>query len=175
MLVKNAVSLLATLALTLAALTGCNRDGECCSGSTPSVDTAIAPPAPRADAKPPTLVPPPVEKAALSAPQVTGKWIGTWESNGRKGHGGGLRCEAKEAGPGKWAAVFTAEYGPTQSYNVNLDGKLGAGVVLFGGKVDLGPRGGIFNWTGEATQTAFKGKYEGGGDTGSFQMVRAPQ
>jgi hypothetical protein len=166
---KTSIPFAFLLALTLAVLTGCHRDCGCCGESVP----AVAESAPKtASASSPA--PAPVESTAPAAPQVAGKWIGTWESIGHKGHGGGLRCEATEAGAGKWEAVFTAEYGPTKSYNVKLEGKLSGAAVLFGGKVDLGRGdGGVFTWTGEATQTAFKGKYEGGGDTGSFQMVRA--
>lgn len=170
--VRNPIPLVFLLALALGTLTGCHNDCDCCRDSTVVTEAVPMKPAPRAE-KPTTGTT--QARVESAAPRVAGKWIGTWESIGHKGHGGGLRCEATEAGPGKWEAVFTAEYGPTKSYNVKLEGKLAGGAVLFGGKVDLGKGdGGVFTWSGEATQTAFKGKYEGGGDTGSFQMVRAP-
>lgn len=110
--------------------------------------------------------------APSNMPQVSGAWAGRWDSS-HPGHGGGLKCVVKEAGPQKWDAVFTAEFGPTKSYNVKLEGKPGDGAVLFGGKVDLGANdGGVFTWTGKATATEFTGKYEGGGDTGVFKMAR---
>jgi len=114
------------------------------------------------------------EKYSRNAtPNVSGKWVGTWESTKNKGHGGGLSCEATEKSKNEWEAVFTAEYGKTSSYNVNLKGKAEEGKVVFGGKVDLGEKGGgVFNWTGRATATEFTGEYEGGGDTGSFKMAR---
>jgi hypothetical protein len=124
------------------------------SASTPSISTQPAP-------------------QAANMPQVSGSWAGRWESGGHPGHGGGLKCVVKEAGPQKWDAVFTAEFGPIKDYNVKLEGRPGDGAVLFGSNVDLGAKdGGIFKWTGKATATEFTGKYEGGGDTGSFKMTR---
>jgi len=109
----------------------------------------------------------------MKAPNVAGKWTGTWESTKQKGHGGGLSCEATEKSKNEWEAVFTAEYGKTSKYNVNLKGKPEDGKVVFGGKVDLGEKsGGVFIWTGRASEKEFTGEYEGGGDTGSFKMTR---
>lgn len=113
------------------------------------------------------------DKYVKQAPNVAGKWSGTWESSKNKGHGGGLSCEAAEKNKNEWEAVFTAEYGKTSTYNVNLKGKPEDGKVVFGGKVDLGKdHGGEFTWTGRATATEFTGEYEGGGDIGSFKMKR---
>ena len=160
------IALLAFVAFTLIGMTGCHSDCDCVP------ESAGAHAAPKEEAP----APKPSATASPAAPQVTGKWMGTWESAGHKGHGGGLNCEAIEAGPQKWAATFTASYGPTKSYQVKLEGKLVDGAVIFGGTVDLGKAdGGNFTWTGKATATAFTGKYEGGGDTGTFAMVRAPE
>lgn len=104
---------------------------------------------------------------------VSGKWVGTWESTKNKGHGGGLSCDATEKAKNEWEAVFTAEFGKTKKYNVNLKGKREGDKVVFGGKVDLGKDdGGVFTWTGRATEKEFTGEYEGGGDAGSFKMAR---
>jgi len=101
------------------------------------------------------------EKYTKNAPSVAGKWVGTWKSTKNKGHGGGLSCEAVEKAKNEWEAVFTAEYGKTSSYNVNLKGKPEGDKVVFGGKVDLGEKGGgVFNWTGRANATEFTGEYE---------------
>jgi hypothetical protein len=110
----------------------------------------------------------------IAAPNVSGKWVGTWTSGKDKSHGGALSCEATEKNKNEWEAVFTAEYGKTSKYNVLLKGKPEGDKVAFGGKVDLGkePGGGVFTWTGRATETEFTGEYEGGGDTGSFKMTR---
>ena len=162
----------AFIAIMPVALLGCHSDCDCISEP---VELKLTPPVapPKEEAPAPKPAP---ATAPAAAPQVTGKWMGTWESAGHKGHGGGLNCEATEAGPQKWAATFTATYGPTKSYQVKLEGKLVEGAVVFGGTVDLGKAdGGEFKWSGKATATAFTGKYEGGGDTGTFSMVRAPE
>jgi hypothetical protein len=156
-------ALFMSLALLLVVLSGCDRD--CCCSPESAKPSAAGPSVGAITASPKPVVP--------SLPQVSGTWVGRWESGGHPGHGGGLKCEAKEAGPQKWEAVFTAEFGQTQSYNVKLEGKPGDGKVLFGGSVDLGPGGGVFTWTGDANATEFNGKYSGGGDTGTFKMTRA--
>lgn len=111
--------------------------------------------------------------AKPKAPQVAGKWTGTWESASDKRHSGGLSCEATSAKKNEWEAVFTAEFGKTKAYTVKLKGKPQGDKVVFGGEVDLGKAdGGVFTWTGRATETEFTGEYQGGGDTGSFKMTR---
>ena len=161
---------LLTLAAVLVALTGCcpeSRSGCSCNMGTDSATATQMSPV-----EPPSIKAAPVPIASVM-PQVSGKWTGRWESGGHPGHGGGLRCEATEGGAQKWAAVFTAEFGATKAYDVKLEGKPGDGAVLFGGKIDLGVKdGGVFTWTGSATATEFSGKYEGGGDTGTFKMNR---
>jgi hypothetical protein len=113
-------------------------------------------------------------KDVKAAPAIEGKYEGRWESEGHKGHGGGLTCEVKKSSTNEWAAVFTAEFGKTKSYNVNLKGKPDGDKVVFGGQVDLGKDdGGVFTWKGKATDKEFNGEYEGGGDKGSFKMARA--
>jgi hypothetical protein len=107
-----------------------------------------------------------------NVPSVAGSWTGSWESTKNKGHGGGLSCVATEKSKNEWEAVFTAEYGKTSSYNVNLKGKPDGEKVVFGGKVDLGEKSGVYTWTGRATATEFTGEYEGGGDSGTFKMTR---
>jgi hypothetical protein len=138
------------ISMLAVALTGCNNGNE--SGES---------------------APPPEKSGKKEQLQVAGKWSGTWESSGHKGHGGGLTCEAIESGKQKWEATFTAEFGKTKAYKVKLEGKPGDGKVVFGGKVDLGKDdGGEFTWTGQATATDFTGEYDGGGDKGSFKMTR---
>ena len=145
------VTFVLTLVVALSLLSGCDRDCCCNSDAAPAatVPSAVAP----------KEAPP--KSAAPSLPQVAGKWEGKWASAGHPGHGGGLKCEAKESGAQKWEAVFTAEFGQTQSYNVKLDGKPGDGKVLFGGSVDLGPGGGVFTWTGDANATGVQWKIFG--------------
>jgi hypothetical protein len=141
----------------LCALYGCNHG--CCGPeqAPPTVAPVVSVPAP---------APTPVEtKPSL----VTGKWSGTWKSNG--GHSGTLACKVTDAGPMKWDAVFTAQFGITMSYPVKLEGKPGKDSVLFGGTVDLGPAG-AFTWSADANGAEFNGKYEGGGDTGGFNLKR---
>jgi hypothetical protein len=158
------------LGLSTVALNGCNDDCGCCQDAALANQHFMGPNGVQLEL-PPTNSPIVVPKVTL--PNVTGKWSGRWESAGHPGHGGGLNCVATESGPQKWAAVFTAEFGQTKAYDVKLEGKPGSGVVLFGGSVDLGKKdGGIFTWTGQASQTEFTGKYEGGGDTGTFKMTR---
>jgi len=108
---------------------------------------------------------------------VAGKWTGRWESATHKGHGsGGLNCVVKEAAKHAWTAVFTAEFGKTKAYNVELDGTPAGDHVDFGGTIDLGKEdGGLFKWTGRATPREFSGTYEGGGDKGTFKMSPAPR
>ena len=155
-----------TLAIVLAALTGCCPESRCGGGCGCDAGADSAAASPTATA--------PIFPQVTVMPQVAGKWAGRWESGGHPGHGGGLRCEATEAGAQKWAAVFTAEFGATKPYEVKLEGKPGDNAVLFGGKIDLGVKdGGVFTWTGSATAMEFLGKYEGGGDTGTFKMSRA--
>ena len=112
--------------------------------------------------------------APAKTPDVTGKWVGRWESGKHKGHGGGLNCVVTETGRFEYAANFTAEFGKVKDYPIKLTGKPEDGKVVFGGNVDLGKEdGGVFKWTGRATKDEFSGEYEGGGDTGTFKMARA--
>ena len=98
---RNALALSAFFTFTLIGMTGCHSDCDCVPES---VGVHAAPPVspPKEEAP----APKPNANASPAAPQVTGKWMGTWESAGHKGHGGGLNCEAIEAGPQKWAAMF---------------------------------------------------------------------
>ena len=113
--------------------------------------------------------------AQAKLPEITGKWSGRWESGKHKGHGGKLDCGVTKSGENEWGAVFTAEFGKIKDYKIALKGKPAGDKVLFGGEVDLGKDdGGVFKWSGEATANEFAGKYEGGGDTGTFSMRRAP-
>lgn len=114
------------------------------------------------------------EIKAPTKPLVTGNWEGRWESTKHPGHGGGLKCVAAESTKDEWTATFTAEFGRTKDYKIELKGKLDGEKVAFGGEVNIGKdKGeGVFKWTGHASEKEFTGDYDGGGDVGTFKMSR---
>ncbi len=107
------------------------------------------------------------------APNVAGRWAGTWESIRNKGHGGTVSCDALEKSENEWTAVIYAEYGPEMKFNIDLKGICEDGKVVFDGKLDLGEEQGIYTWTGAATAAEFSGSYKGPGENGIFKMTRA--
>lgn len=163
------MTLKAAAVVAVIVLSGCNDNCDCCGGAGSAPARQVMNEKSRAPT--PAVVP---VVAPGKVPQVAGTWVGRWDSIGHKGHGGGLKCEAVESGAQKWAANFIAEFGKTKSYQVKLEGTPGDGAVNFGGKIDLGKEdGGVFTWSGRADEKEFNGKYEGGGDTGTFKMTRA--
>lgn len=114
------------------------------------------------------------EIKAPAKPLVTGNWDGRWESTKHPGHGGGLKCVAVESAKDEWTATFTAEFGQSKDYKIELKGKQQGDHVAFGGEVNIGKdKGeGVFKWTGSATEKDFTGEYDGGGDVGTFKMTR---
>src|SRR5215212_3752197 len=96
----------------------CNRCNSCCDGASSG---ASMPPKISVDAASNTTAVAPTPVVPLQKmPQVTGSWAGRWESS-HPGHGGGLKCVVKEAGPNKRDAVFTAEFGQVKAYDVKLE------------------------------------------------------
>ena len=123
--------------------------------------------------------PPP--KADQKAPDVTGKWVGTWGPLDPKPKAG--KDKAPDGMPmecvvtvkdGTWSAVFEGECGRPYKYTVKMDGRQAGGAVLFKGTTDLGEKdGGVYDWIGRADDREFVGFYTSERYTGLFRLKRA--
>jgi len=127
------------------------------------------------------------KRAEAKAPEVTGKWTGTWgiyvpappptaEKPARPMRQippMKLDCVVTALPEGKWQAVFEGEAGGPYKYQIKMLGRRAGGVVLFSGTADLGEKdGGVYDWIGRATDKEFVGFYTSQGYTGTFQLAR---
>ena len=158
------MKIFALIGMFFAALTITVVEKRAAAKQEPQKPTAPAPIEPRKDDVPPAQ--------AKYAPNVAGKWTGSWESIKNKGNGGAVNCDAVEKSENEWAAVILAEYGPEMKFNISLSGVREEDKVVFDGKLDLGEEQGVYTWEGIATATEFSGTYKGPGENGVFKMTR---
>ncbi len=124
---------------------------------------------------------PVVVRSADRAPEVNGKWTGTWTifqpgSEPLKPIKAPMKldCEVK-AVEGGYEAQFEGECGRPYKYKIKMLGREAGSVVLFKGTADLGPMdGGVYDWIGRADAKAFVGFYTSQGYTGTFRLARVP-
>lgn len=105
---------------------------------------------------------------------ITGRWEGQWLSQAN-GHHGALRCVITPGTNGLYDAHFRATYKQVLrfSYVVPLHVTASNGVWHFTGEEDLGAlAGGVYRYTGTASQTHFNSTYRSPHDVGVFQMER---
>lgn len=108
------------------------------------------------------------------APNMEGRWEGTWSSSA--GHGGGkLRCLMRKTEEGYEAqyratywGIFNAEYTVIMR-TLERDGKL-----LLTGQHDLGLlAGGKYEFAGEMSGEQFVANYRSAFDAGEFRLLRS--
>jgi len=105
---------------------------------------------------------------------IQGCWEGQWVSE-VNGHHGQLRCLISLEADGDYSARFRATYLKVLrfSYTVRLQVEHGDGAWHFHGEEDLGKlAGGVYHYTGHATQTEFHSTYRSKYDHGKFEMRR---
>ncbi|MDH3582737.1 MAG: hypothetical protein OER86_00820 [Phycisphaerae bacterium] len=106
--------------------------------------------------------------------QITGRWVGTWESESN-GHHGGLRCIVSQSGEGTFLAQFHATYARflTFEYQTLLRGEQRDGAFYFTGEADLGwAAGGLYRYDGYATDLKLYSTYLAEKDRGRYQLAR---
>jgi hypothetical protein len=104
------------------------------------------------------------------------RWEGEWISE-VNGHRGALRCVLAQSSPTEYAATFYAVYAGILRvcYAVPLRGEKKNMTVMLEGDADLGRlAGGIYHYTGEATDRSFRCTYKCKYDRGTFEMLPAP-
>ncbi len=120
-------------------------------------------------------------KPQAPAPDITGKWTGTWSAYNPaqaqaqpKEQCKQLSADVAPPQDGIWQATFEGDCGRPYTYTIKMEGRQVGNVVLFKGTTDLGPKdGGVFDWIGRATGTEFVGFYTSGYYTGFFTMTKA--
>jgi hypothetical protein len=111
--------------------------------------------------------------AGLRAPG--GCWRGEWRSEAT-GHSGPLRCVVEPTDTGVWRASFHAGYARVfrACYATQLAVTEAGGGWRFKGRSDLGRlAGGVYEYEGEATMSAFRTRYRSRHDHGRFELHRA--
>ncbi len=115
-------------------------------------------------------------KEANSKPYegIEGPWDGTWTSTST-GHTGQLRCVITKKSDEEyefhywatWAKILSGSF--RVQHKVQVDG----GSFKLTGEKDLGALGGVYRFTGTATEALFDATYTAdGGDKGTFKMKR---
>ena len=120
-----------------------------------------------------------VRAADPPAPDVVGKWTGTWGPSLPEGQKPKypiaqmkLDCTV-ELKDGKYQATFEGECGRPYKYTIKMEGRQAMNAVLFKGTADLGPKdGGVYDWIGRANGKEFVGFYTSAGYTGTFTLAR---
>jgi len=109
------------------------------------------------------------------APDVTGRWTGTWATQVKNGTAPAMQLDAdvvRKRG-GKYEATFEGECGRPYKYTIRMEGRQAGKAVLFKGTADLGEKdGGVYDWIGRANGTEFLGFYTSQGYTGTFRLTR---
>ena len=109
-----------------------------------------------------------------STNSIEGRWEGRWISE-VNGHNGKLRCLLSRYPNGDYAARFRATYLKVLrfSYTVTLKVDQRDDGWNFHGEENLGKlAGGIYRYSGQATQTNFHSTYDSKYDRGTFEMHR---
>jgi hypothetical protein len=117
---------------------------------------------------------PPVVAVTPAAPDLSGDWVGHWES-AKNGHRGPLRATFTRVGPncyqvrfaGRFAAVIPFRYGTPMTVVGSGDG-----VVLLSASKTLGPLLGTFSMSAVATATTFDADFTARNDRGKFVLTR---
>lgn len=119
-------------------------------------------------------------QSSQPAPNITGKWTGTWYSyNPAQGTATqkelckNLSCNI-EYKDGAWQATFEGDCGRPYKYEIKMEGRQIGKAVLFKGTSDLGAQdGGVYDWIGRANDKEFIGFFTNAFYTGTFSLSRA--
>jgi hypothetical protein len=119
-------------------------------------------------------------KPAPKAPDVLGKWTGTWGVQQDPGKppspyaGVKMKLDCNvEMKDGKWQATFEGDCGRPYRYTIKMLGRQAGNAILFQGTADLGPMdGGVYDWIGRANEKEFIGFYTSAGHVGTFTLAR---
>ncbi len=112
----------------------------------------------------------------ISESPIEGRWEGRWVSE-VNGHEGKLLCLVSRRTDSEYAARFRATYLKVLrfSYTVPLSVEHREGVWYFHGEENLGKMaGGLYHYSGRATQTNFHSSYRSKYDHGVFEMRPVP-
>lgn len=107
---------------------------------------------------------------------LEGRWEGRWLSDAN-GHHGKLLCLVTRKPDGDYAARFRATYWRVLrfSYSVTLKVERHDDGWHFRGEENLGKlAGGVYCYSGHASQTGFHSTYDSKYDRGKFEMHRLP-
>ncbi len=120
-------------------------------------------------------------EAAVAKPlptnDITGPWKGTWKSDMNQ-HTGGLRAIVTKEEDGSYYVRYKATYDlifipVTFEHDATLKANVRDGAVYFEGSQDLGwLAGGVYEYTGHATNKDFVSKYKSKGDHGAYSLKR---
>ena len=103
-------------------------------------------------------------------------WSGTWLPERDPENCGELECKARLLPNGKWEATFRGYCNRQFLYEVKMTGREQNGEVKFEGEADLGPREGIYKWTGKIAEGQFTGIWQSKNKPakkGTFEMQQA--
>ena len=107
-------------------------------------------------------------------PDASGYYEGSWYGPNADNPLGALTCVIESSGAGTWDAVFSATFGGSGEYDVELAGVTEGETIVFKGSVDLGETsGGGFDWNGSISGEVFDGSYTSQFINGTFKMVKA--
>lgn len=107
-------------------------------------------------------------------PDASGNYAGNWYGPNADNPLGTLTCVITASGAGTWDAVFSATFGGSGEYEVELAGVTEGATIVFTGSVDLGATsGGVFDWNGSIAGEVFNGSYTSQFISGTFKMVKA--
>ena len=118
-----------------------------------------------------------VETAAavvLSAPDLAGRWTGTWSSQST-GHQGPMTAEFCRVNDSQYAVSFTGKFCAIIPfrYKATLNAKHNPdGSVQLSGSRHLGLLFGTFRFQGTVTDNRFQATYCSKDDTGNFRLTR---
>ena len=123
------------------------------------------------------------ENKKPAAPEVLGKWSGTWgpylapdkpeeSAKAYAAYCKPMDCTIQRKGE-KWQATFEGECGRPYKYTITMLGRQSGNSVMFQGSADLGEKdGGAYDWIGRVTDKEFVGFYTSRGHVGTFKLVR---
>lgn len=117
---------------------------------------------------------PPVVAVTPAAPDLSGDWVGHWES-AKNGHRGPLRATFTRVGPNCYQVRFAGRFAAVIPFLYRTPMTVvgsGDGVVLLSASKTLGPLLGTFSMSAVATATTFDADFTARNDRGKFVLAR---
>lgn len=118
---------------------------------------------------------PPTESAVLVAPDLGGRWSGTWSSS-HNGHNGPMNATFERIDSQHYQVQFNGRFWKLIPFKytavLTVTGVDAHGRVLLAGSHRLGPVLGTFSYNAWATDTQFVAGYCSEKDHGQFSLTR---